>query len=144
MAISPENQNSTRLEDIRSQLRKLAEVSKDLEQHARMQAAAVNFVQAGELKRRMDELTARQDQLVMSIVERHPDAQVRNKFRALGRKIEEFKPKIRSCQDPAELKELRKNIDECVEEWVMQFQTIVSSLVGIAPPDQPVASESPF
>ena len=37
-------------EDVFAQLRKLAEISHQIEQHARMQASAYNFAQAGEIK----------------------------------------------------------------------------------------------
>lgn len=131
-------------QDIVERLRKLAEVSKELEQNARMQAAAVNLVQAGELRRRVDELTRRQDSLVMSIVERHPDPEVRARFATLSHRIEEFRPQIKSCQDPQELKRLKQEIDASVEEWVHLFQKIVASLVGVAPPSGPVAGPSPF
>lgn len=141
MATAPD-QNSR--QDIVERLRKLAEVSKELEQNARMQAAAVNLVQAGELRRRVDELTKRQDALVMSIVERHPDADVRARFANLSHRIEEFRPQIKSCQDPQELKRLKQEIDASVEEWVHLFQKIVASLVGVAPPSGPVAGPSPF
>lgn len=144
MVTSPENQNQSRRDEVFEKLRKLAEISKDLENHARMQAAAVNLVQAGELKRRVDELTSRQDQLVLAIVERHPDAAVRNNFKALARKIEEFRPQIKACHDPEELKSLKRQIDQAVEQWVYQFQVIVSSLVGVTPPTQAIASDSPF
>lgn len=142
MATGPENH--PRRDEILEKLRKLAEVSKDLEQNARMQAAAVNLVQAGELRRRVDELTRRQDALVLQIVERHPDAGTRDRFLALTRRIEEFRPQIRSCQDPEELKRLKQDIDHSVEDWVHQFQTIVSALVGVAPPAGPMVGPSPF
>lgn len=141
MATAPDDNSR---QDIVERLRKLAEVSKELEQNARMQAAAVNLVQAGELRRRVDELTKRQDALVMSIVERHPDADVRSRFATLSHRIEEFRPQIKSCQDPQELKRLKQEIDASVEEWVHLFQKIVASLVGVAPPSGPVAGPSPF
>lgn len=141
MATAPDD---TSRQDIVERLRKLAEVSKELEQNARMQAAAVNLVQAGELRRRVDELTKRQDALVMGIVERHPDPAVRARFAALSHKIEEFRPQIKACQDPKELQRLKEEIDASVEEWVHLFQKIVASLVGVAPPSGPVAGPSPF
>jgi len=144
MATGPENRDESRRDEILEKLRRLAEVSKDLEQNARMQAAAVNLVQAGELRRRVDELSRRQDTLVLGIVDRHPDAAMRDRFHLLSRRIEEFRPQIRSCQDPRELERLKKEIDAAVEEWVHLFQKIVATLVGVAPPSGPVAGPSPF
>lgn len=141
MATAPDE---TPRHDIVERLRKLAEVSKELEQNARMQAAAVNLVQAGELRRRVDELTKRQDALVLGIVERHPEPEMRSRFDRLTRQIEEFRPQIKSCQDSQELKRLKAEIDAAVEEWVHLFQKIVADLVGVAPPAGPVAGTSPF
>ncbi len=139
MEQGPEN----RRDEIMGRLQKLAEVSKELEQNVRMQAAAVNLVQAGELRRRVDELTRLQDTLVQGIVDHHPDAALRQRFSALSRRIEDFRPQIRSCQDAGKLKELKEQIDESVEEWVHLFQYIVSTLVGVAPPSGPVAGSRP-
>ena len=74
-------------EDVFAQLRKLAEISHQIEQHARMQASAYNFVQAGEIKRRIEELTENQNRLVMDIVGRHPDVEVRDRFVKLAHKL---------------------------------------------------------
>ncbi|MGM9997790.1 MAG: hypothetical protein ACI38Q_00070 [Candidatus Bruticola sp.] len=131
-------------EDVFAQLRRLAEISHQIEQHARMQASAYNFVQAGEIKRRIDELTENQNRLIMDIVGRHPDSGVRDRFVKLAHKIDDYRPQIKSCEDPEELKKLRKEIDEAVDDWIYQFQTIVSEIVGVKPPDQPIQGESPF
>ncbi|MBQ7503173.1 hypothetical protein IJT93_10795, partial [bacterium] len=61
-----EDSANTQNKEVLAQLRQLAEISRSIEQHTRMQAAATNFVQAGEIKRRIDELTAKQDRLVMT------------------------------------------------------------------------------
>ena len=143
MAQSPEGREEPRRAEILEKLHRLAEVSKDLEQNARMQAAAVNLVQAGELRRRVDELTRLQDSLVKAIVDRHPDAALRDRFHSLSRRIEEFRPQIRSCQDPEELQNLKRQIDGAVEEWVHVFQRIVATLVGVSPPPGPVAGPRP-
>ena len=144
MTETPVHKPSESSSDVFEQLRKLAEISHDIEQHARMQASACNFVQAGEIKRPMDELTERQNQIVMAIVDRHPDAETKESFKALARKIEEYRPQIKACEDPEELKRLKKEIDEAVEEWIYQFQVIVSAIVGVNPPSQAVQSDSPF
>ena len=107
-------------------------------------SSAYNFVQAGEIKRRIEELTENQNRLVMDIVGRHPDVEVRDRFVKLAHKIDDYRPQIKSCEDPQELKKLQKEIDEAVEEWVYQFQVIVSEIVGVKPPDSPIQGESPF
>lgn len=147
MADSPANNPSRPLgkdSDIFAQLRKLADVSHSIEQHARMQATAYNFVQAGEIKRRIDELTETQNRLVMAIVDRHPDEATRENFKALSRKIEDYRPKIRACEDKEELVKLKNEVDEAVQDWVYQFQVIVSSIVGLNPPAEAIQSDNPF
>ena len=107
MAEGLENRDGPRRDEIVEKLRKLAEVSKELEQNVRMQAAAVNLVQAGELRRRVDELTRLQEVLVQAIVDRHPDPCLRERFRSLSQRIDDFRPEIRACQDPDKLQELK-------------------------------------
>lgn len=136
-----EDSANTQNKEVLAQLRQLAEISRSIEQHTRMQAAATNFVQAGEIKRRIDELTAKQDRLVMTIVGNHPDPQVREDFRRLSKKIDDYRPRIKSCEDKEELKQLKDELDQTVEDWIYQFQVIVSSIMGVAPPGQAVQSD---
>ncbi len=143
MAEGLENRDGPRRDEIVEKLRKLAEVSKELEQNVRMQAAAVNLVQAGELRRRVDELTRLQEVLVQAIVDRHPDPSLRERFRSLSQRIDDFRPEIRACQDPDKLQELKAQIDGAVEEWVFLFQHIVSTMAGVTPPPGPVAGPRP-
>ncbi len=109
---------------------KLAEVSKQLEQQVRAQGQALNVMQAGAIKKRVEELTERQNELVMSIVDMYPDKKKRDEFVALGNKIEDFRPKIRACNDHDELEGLKNEVDRCVDEWVDSFHNIVLILVG--------------
>lgn len=115
-------------------LRKLAGVSKELEKYARVQSNAMNVMQAAEAKRHVDELTVRQNDLVLSIVDMHPDRAIRERFIKLGNKIEAYRETIRACQDAKELEELKNGIDADVDEWVAQFQDISCFLAGIPSP----------
>ncbi|MBQ7529662.1 hypothetical protein IJT10_07145 [bacterium] len=144
MADTKANKAPEQNKEVFAQLRQLAEISRSIEQHTMMQSAATNIVQAGEIKRRIDELTEKQDRLVMTIVGNHPDPQVRENFRKLGKKIEDYRPKIKQCEDPEELRQLKKEVDEAVEEWIYNFQVIVSSILGVTPPDKAVQSDKPF
>lgn len=125
------------------EVRKLSEISRELEQNARLLASAVNLVQAGELRRKVDELTRRQDDLVRRIVARHPDTAERERFEALSRKLDEFRPAIRACQEKEELLRLKEEMDRTVEEWVGQFQRMVADLVGAPPPPHPISGDGP-
>ena len=117
-------------DQVMEKMRKLAEVSKQLEQQVRAQGQALNVMQAGAIKKRVDELTERQNELVMSIVDMYPDKKKRDEFVALGNKIEDFRPKIRACNDHDELEALKNEVDQCVDDWVDRFQGIVRDLVG--------------
>jgi cell fate (sporulation/competence/biofilm development) regulator YlbF (YheA/YmcA/DUF963 family) len=121
-------------EAVIEKLRKLAEVSKELEKYARVQSNAMNVMQAAEAKRHVDELTVRQNDLVLSIVDMHPNKEVREKFVKLGDKIEAYRSDIRACQDAGELEELKNKVDADVDEWVKQFQDISCYLAGVTPP----------
>jgi DNA repair exonuclease SbcCD ATPase subunit len=127
------------LQDVKT----LAEVSKELENHSRMLAAAVNIVQAGELRRKVNELTRRQDELVRRIVAHHPDPGVRQRFDQLSARLEEYPARIKACNDPGELARLKQEIDKTVEEWVHQFQSIVANLMGAPPPPQAISGNPP-
>ena len=121
-------------EAVIEKLRKLAEVSKELEKYARVQSNAMNVMQASEAKRHVDELTIRQHDLVLSIVDMHPNKEVREKFVKLGDKIESYRAEIRACQDAGELEELKNKVETDVDEWVKQFQDISCYLAGVNPP----------
>ena len=97
-------------EAVIEKLRKLAEVSKELEKYARVQSNAMNVMQASEAKRHVDELTVRQNDLVLSIVDMHPDKEVRERFVKLGDKIESYRAEIRACQEASELEELKGKV----------------------------------
>lgn len=134
MEESQNGQTLKRREEVTEKLRKLAEVSKELERYANVQSKALNVMQAKEAKRHVDELTVRQNDLVLSIVDMHPDRAVRENFMALTDKIESYRPKIRICQDPEELKEIKESIDRAVDEWVKCFQDISCYLAGVSSP----------
>ncbi|MCA9792946.1 MAG: hypothetical protein KC910_14160 [Candidatus Eremiobacteraeota bacterium] len=103
-----------------------------------MANAAVNMIQAEQLRKRIDELTERQERLMDELVAMHPDPSVRDRFEALSSKIEELKIEIRGCNDMEDLKELEGKIESTVESWVHHFQIIVAGLMGAPPPSGPI------
>ena len=136
------NEHNTQLAgEVKEKLRKLAEVSKKLEQYASAQSAATNVMQACEIKKRVDELTARQDDLVLSLVEMHQDKARRDEVIALSDRLEEYRLQVKACQNAQELEELKEAIDKTVDEWILKFQNLVSDLVGLEPPKSPVRGD---
>lgn len=124
-----------------SKVKMLATVSTDLEKNSRMLQAANNMVMAEQLRRQVEELTQRQDRLVREIAGWHPDSPTRERFLEQTRKVDDFKNRIKKVKTHEELKELQTEMDASVDDWVLQFQTIVSQLVGAPPPTQAVYQE---
>ncbi|MEW6283576.1 MAG: hypothetical protein AB1758_33505 [Candidatus Eremiobacterota bacterium] len=125
-------------ESILNKVKLLASVSTELEQNSRMLGSASNLVMAEQLKRKVDELTTRQDRLVREIAGWHPDPAVRDGFLAQTRAVDEFRPRIKACKTHDELAALQAEMDRAVDEWVHQFQTIVAHLMGAPPPPSAV------
>ena len=123
---------------IREELETLAEVSRDLDRHAKLSKTAHHPIQAQQVRKRIDELTAQQTKLMTSLVERHTNEATKAKFNELSDKLDQLRVDIRACEDKETLAEFEAKIDESVTSWVHQFQIIVSELSGIAPPSKPV------
>lgn len=134
MAIISSESNLSTKESVMKLMGELKEVSQEIEDHVKQLNSAFNFVQACEMKRRVGELEQKQNRIIKSIVDKHPDAAVRKEFFAISDKIEEYKPKIKLSTDAEELKKIKKEIDETVAVWTEKFQSIVYYLVNVAPP----------
>lgn len=125
-------------QDIRKELETLAEVSRDLDRHTKLSKSATHPIQAQQVRKRIDELTATQTSLMNDLVARHPDQTTKDKFQKLTDELDQLRVDIRACNDKEELAKLEGNIDELVTRWVHQFQIIVSEVSGVKPPTKPV------
>lgn len=125
-------------QDIRKELETLAEVSRDLDRHTKMSKTATHPIQAQQVRKRIDELTAQQTTLMNDLVSRHPSPETKAKFQKLGDELDQLRTDIRGCEDKEELARLETTIDETVNRWVHQFQIIVSEISGVKPPPKPV------
>lgn len=123
---------------IREKLKELAEVSRDLDRHSQMSKSASHPVQAQQVRKRIDELTAQQSSLMNALVEQHPNEERKANFHKLGAQVESLKEEIRGCEDKEKLVELEAQIEGIVDTWVHSFQVIVSELAGVQPPNQAV------
>lgn len=130
--------SQTPADEIRAKLGELAEVSRDLDRHTQLSKTANHPIQAQQVRKRIDELTAQQTSLMEHLVERHPNMITKQKFRTLTEELDGLRRDIRGCEDQEELEKLEVKIDEVVNRWVHQFQIIVSELSGIKPPPKPV------
>jgi seryl-tRNA synthetase len=123
---------------IREKLKELAEVSRDLDRHSQMSKTASHPIQAQQVRKRIDELTAQQNSMMNALVEQHPDEEKRSAYHQLGAKVDSLKDEIRGCEDKEKLVELESQIEEVVDTWIHAFQVIVSELAGVKPPEQTV------
>jgi arginine/lysine/ornithine decarboxylase len=125
-------------QDIRQKLEELARISKELDDNAKMQAAAPNFIAAEQLRKRVKELSEAQTQLITGLVNLHPDAEQRQQFSKLSNRLDELQASIKACKEIGALKELETEIDRVSGDYVFCFQTIVAELTGVPRPSGPI------
>jgi hypothetical protein len=124
--------------EVRRILEELAQVSKDLEANARMLSKAANIIAAEQLRKRVNELTARQNTMMTQLVGMHPEAAVRDRYHQLSRQVDELQKEVKGTSDMDELKRLDGEITSRVGDYVHHFQTIVANLMGAPPPPEPI------
>jgi hypothetical protein len=123
---------------IREKLKELAEVSRDLDRHSQLSRSASHPIQAQQVRKRIDELTAQQSSLMNALVEQHSDEEKKANFHKLAAQVESLKEEIRGCEDKEKLVELETQIEGVVDSWIHGFQVIVSELAGVQPPSKAV------
>lgn len=124
--------------DVRERIKELAEVSRDLDRHTQLSRSASHPIQAQQVRKRIDELTAQQSSLMSALVAQHPDETRRVEFSKLSQKLDNLRDEIRGCEDQEQLIALEDQIETTVDHWVHGFQVIVSELAGVKPPDQAI------
>lgn len=125
-------------QDIKASLEKLAEVSRDLDRHTQLARTATHPIQAQQVRKRIDELTAQQTSMMDKLVAQHPNLITKQKFKKLTDELDQLRADIRACDNKEELPALEAQIEDLVNRWVLQFQVIVSELSGVTPPTKPV------
>ena len=125
-------------QDVRKSLETLAEVSRDLDRHTQLSKTATHPIQAQQVRKRIDELTAQQTSLMNELVDKHPNLITKQKFKKLTDDLEQLRRDIRACENKDELPELESQIEDMVNKWVHQFQVIVSQVSGVTPPPKPI------
>ena len=124
--------------DVRQSLKELAEVSRDLDRHTQLSKTAGHPIQAQQVRKRIDELTAQQTTLMNALVAKHPNQTTQDTYNKLGSQLDSLRDQIRGCEDKEELVSLEAHIEETVDRWIHAFQVIVSELAGVKPPDQAI------
>lgn len=123
---------------IKERLKELAEVSRDLDRHTQLSRTASHPTMAQQVRKRIDELTERQNTLMGALVNEHPSQEKQDEYRKLAATIDLLRDEIRGCEDKERLAELEAQIEATVDKWVHGFQVIVSELAGVKPPDKAV------
>lgn len=123
---------------IREKLKELSEVSRDLDRHSQLARSASHPVQAQQVRKRIDELTAQQNALMNELVSQHPSEERKANYQKLGSQLDTLKEEIRGCEDKEKLVELEAKIEEMIDSWIHSFQIIVSELAGVQPPSQAI------
>ena len=123
---------------VRARLEELAKVSRELENNAKMQAAAPNIVAVEQLKKRVTELTEQQNKMMSELVAMHEDPAARERYQALAQSVDELQIQVKGAQQIDELKRLEAEMKDKVDAYVLHFQTLMSDLMGAPRPDAPV------
>jgi predicted nucleic acid-binding Zn-ribbon protein len=123
---------------VRGRLEELARVSKELENNAKMQAAAPNIVAVEQLKKRVTDLTEQQNKMMSELVDLHPDSAARDRYHQLSQSIDELQLQVKAAQAIGDLKQLEAAMESTVAQYVHHFQTMMSDLMGAPRPDAPI------
>lgn len=120
----PEGNKPLGKQELFSQLKRLEQVSKEIEKTGNSLRIVQNMLQHGQLKEKMDQLSREQAVIVKKIVDTSNDIITKNEFLHLSRTIDNFQTQIKSCKSSSELSELQKQIDNTVDRWIELFQKL--------------------
>ena len=119
----------------------LANVMSDLQRNTILANNAVNVIQAGQVRTKIDELNRQQKTLMDELVGMHPDPAAREKYQSLNDRVKALEKEIKSCNEMETLKELEAKIESSVGEYVHHFQIMMATLMGAPPPPSPQFGE---
>lgn len=111
-------------QDLLKNLRRLSEVSQEIERTGKSISLVQNLLQHAQLKERMDKLSQEQAAIVKRIIDTSTDILSKNDFLRLSRTIDDFQSQVRSCKNASELNDLQQKIDDTVDKWIETFQKI--------------------
>jgi len=111
-------------QDLLKNLRRLSEVSQEIERTGKSISLVQNLLQHAQLKERMDKLSQEQAVIVKRIIDTSTDILSKNDFLRLSRTIDDFQSQVRSCKNASELNDLQQKIDDTVDKWIETFQKI--------------------
>lgn len=119
----------------------LANVMNDLQRNTILANNAVNFIQAGQVRQKIDELNRQQKSLMDELVGMHPDPAAREKYNTLNDRVKALEKEIKTCTEMEALRELEGKIESSVSDYVHHFQIMMATLMGAPPPPDPQFGE---
>jgi hypothetical protein len=122
--IAPRDNRPLSKQELLKYLKRLTEVSQDIERTGKSLSIVQNMLQHGQLKDKIDKLSQEQAIIVKKIVDTSTDIISKNDFLKLSRIIDEFQGQIKQCKSAQELNDLQKKMSDVVDEWVELFQRI--------------------
>ncbi len=111
-------------QDLLKNLKRLSEVSQEIERTGKSLSLVQNLLQHAQLKEKMDKLSQEQAVIVKRIIDTSTDILSKNDFLRLSRTIDDFQSQVKSCKNASELNDLQKKIDTTVDQWIETFQKI--------------------
>lgn len=116
-------------QELLKELKRLEEISKDIEKTGKSLQIVQNILQHNQLKEKLDKLSQEQGVIVKKIINTSNNFFSKNEFLRLSKLIEEFQGQIKSCKSSNELNELQQKIDDTVDDWVSLFQEITMDAI---------------
>ncbi|MGV8121023.1 MAG: hypothetical protein AB2L14_14790 [Candidatus Xenobiia bacterium LiM19] len=111
-------------QDLLKNLRRLSEVSQEIERTGKSLSLVQNLLQHAQLKEKMDKLSQEQAVIVKRIIDTSTDILSKGDFLRLSRTIDDFQSQVKSCKNASELNDLQQKIDTTVDKWIETFQRI--------------------
>jgi len=111
-------------QDLLKNLRRLSEVSQEIERTGKSLSLVQNMLQHAQLKEKMDKLSQEQAVIVKRIIDTSTDVLSKGDFLRLSRTIDDFQSQVKCCKSASELNDLQKKIDDTVDKWIETFQKI--------------------
>jgi hypothetical protein len=122
--IAPRDNRPLNKQELLKHLKRLTEVSQDIERTGKSLSIVQNMLQHAQLKDKIDRLSQEQAAIVKKIVDTSTDILSKNDFLRLGRMIDDFQGQIKQCKSAQELNDLQKKMNDVVDDWVELFQKI--------------------
>lgn len=125
-------------EDILKQIDELQEISQKLEMNAKLAAKANNIIMAQQASEKVETFQKQQDELMGTLVKKHPDPQIQKAFFDSQAKMDLLKKELRDAKAFEEIQAVEAKMDQEVKQYIHNFQIALAHLIGKTPPKEPM------